>query len=315
VPGEAEAGFDVALPDATLVVVAPPEPGRPPGFGGLVGPLAIRTVVEPRAIPLGRSVRLRVVLQGSGNLWDAPDPLRLASEDAEVFRQRPEARLERGARLFVRMRFDYDLVPRSVGTLLVPAIRLPYFDPDAQRYAVAAAPAVEVTVEPPATAPAGAGGPPARASATPSDADSPRVESGPWLPIGLLLAAGGAAAVALVLRRRTRRAGDLALAAAASARDRGDREAEAAALARALREGLAELVPAARSAAAEEIVERVSAPVAARAARLLAAVERSRFDPGATPPDRAEVERALGELRRRRGRGRVRSLRAWLARH
>jgi len=297
VGGESNRFFLAPVPVATLTVLAPPEAGRPPGFAGLVGPLTMRTVVEPRVVTLGESVRLAVMLRGSGNLWDAPDPLALEGADAELFRHRPVRRLEPGSRLLVRVHFVYDLVPRRAGTLLVPSIRVPYFDPETRRYEVASAPAVAVAVNVAVDAAGEGARDAATGAATGHDAEPPGTGGGSWLAVGLGLVAGAAVAFAWVRRRRRRGASAEALAAADDARDRGDREGEAAALARALREELADGIPGARSLAAEEILERVAAPAAARAARLLAEVDRARFDPSATPPTRAAVERALGELR------------------
>jgi hypothetical protein len=298
VGGESNRFFLAPVPVATLTVFAPPEAGRPPGFAGLVGPLAMHAVVEPRAVTLGESVRLAVMLRGSGNLWDAPDPLALAGADAELFRHRPVRRLEPGSRLLVRVHFVYDLVPRRAGTLLVPSIEVPYFDAETRRYEVASAPAVAVTVAAAAPDAAGEGASDAAAGAAIGrDAEPPGTGGGSWLAVGLGLVAGATVAFAWVRRRHRGGASAGALAAADAARDRGDRDGEAAALARALREALADGVPGARSLAAEEILERVAAPAAAWAARLLAEVDRARFDPSATPPDRDAVERALGELR------------------
>ena len=58
------------------------------------------------------------------------------------------------------------------------------------------------------------------------------------------------------------------------------------------------MIPEVHMLATEEILERAPAPAAERAARLLAEIDRSRFDPHAPPPDRAAVERVLADLSR-----------------
>jgi hypothetical protein len=316
VRGAADRDFFAPIPDALLTVVAPPETGRPPDFTGVVGPLTLRSVVEPRALALGESARLTVVLQGPGNLWDAPDPLAAEIADAELFRRRPELRFESGSRLLVRVQFVYDLVPRREGRLELPAIRVPYFDPDAHGYEIASAPSVELAVAPPASRPDleardEAAAAPGRLEPRPAPAQRRR---GSWLILGLALAGAAIGGFALAYSRRSRGASRERLAAADEARARGDREAETAALARALREGLALVVPEVHTLATEEILARASAPAAERAARLLAAIDRSRFDPDAPPPDRADVDRALADLSRGRRRDRAGSLREWLGR-
>ena len=297
VRGDWDRDFLAPIPDASLTVVAPPETGRPSDFAGLVGPMTLRRVVEPRALTLGQSARLTVVLQGPGNLWDAPDPLAAEITDAELFRRRPELRFESGSRLLVRVQFVYDLVPRREGRLDLPAIRVPYFDPDAHGYEVASAPSVALTVAPRPDLEARDEAAAAPGPLEPRPAPAQR-HRGAWLILGLALAGTAIGGLALAYRRRSRGASRELLAAAEEARTRGDREAETAALARALREGLALVVPEAHTLATEEILARVSAPAAERAARLLAAIDRSRFDPDAPPPDRAAVDRALADLSR-----------------
>jgi hypothetical protein len=297
VRGDSDREFLAPIPDASITVVAPPEAGRPPDFAGLVGPLTLRSRVEPRALTLGESARLTVVLQGPGNLWDAPDVLAAEIADAELFRRRPELRFESGSRLIVRLQFVYDVVPRREGSLNLPAIRVPYFDPDAHDYEIASAPSVALTVAPRPDIEARDEAAAAPGRLVPRPAPTQR-RRGWWLVLGLGLVCVALGGIALAHRRRSRGASREMLATADEARARGDHEAETAALARALREALALVVPEVHTLATEEILARASAPAAERAARLLAALDRSRFDPDAPPPDRAEVDRALAELSR-----------------
>jgi hypothetical protein len=138
--------FATPVPPVTLSVRPLPAEGRPESFSGLVGPLVVRTVVEPRRVHLGESVRLAVMITGAGNLWDTPDPLAgHAFDSAEVFARRPSLVLDPGTVLAVRQHFAYDIVPRVAGSLRLPPIRLEYFDPESGRYRTAETP--ETTVE------------------------------------------------------------------------------------------------------------------------------------------------------------------------
>jgi hypothetical protein len=288
------------VPPVTLRAVAPPERDRPPDFSGLIGPLALTATVEPRSIAVGESARLTVVARGGGNLWLASDPMagesRLAG--AELFRRRPSLTLERGVRLFVRREFRYELVPRRVGALTVPEIRVPYFDPDSGRYAAASAAAMELRVRARPGAPSEPGGSARGSSGVRSAPEEGEegIDPRAWVLVaGTLLVA---AAVARSLLRRRRRGGArAALAAADVSRASGDASAEAAALAEALRAALLPHVPDLRSTTAEELLARAPHPPAVTAAvQLLAEVERSRFDPDAEIPDRAAVEGAVAAL-------------------
>ncbi len=147
--GPGDPAFATPVPPVTLSVRALPAEGLPESFSGLVGPLVVRTVVEPRQVHLGESVRLAVMLTGAGNLWDAPDPLSdHAFGSAEVFARRPSLVLDPGTQLAVRRHFAYDIVPRVEGPLRLPSIRMEYFDPESGRYRTAETPETTVQVLP-----------------------------------------------------------------------------------------------------------------------------------------------------------------------
>jgi hypothetical protein len=290
----------VATPEAVLEVLPFPEPGRPPGFGGLVGPLSLRRHVTPESVALGQGVRVAVTLQGAGNLWDAPEP-ELPPEalaGAEVFRRPAELELERGAQLVVRHRFAFDLVPRREGVLRIPELAWSYYDPAAGRYGEAALPAVEVRVAP--AAPASASTPRAREQRASDETDAApepagRLRAVAALTLGAALLAAWAAARGPLRRRHREARREAAGALAEAERAKGDRDAELAALSRALRAALA-----ARGIALDGPPEAAAgarlAPAAREALAVLAALERARFDPSAGSPGPAAVLRVLDAL-------------------
>jgi hypothetical protein len=138
------------VPGATLEVRALPAEGRPARFDGLVGRLGVQRSVEPERVALGESLRVEIRLQGGGNLWDASDPLvgDAAPRGAEVFASPPTLEVERGSGLFVRRHFRYEVVPRRAGELVLPELRVAFFDPATGRYAEARAPELRVPVAP-----------------------------------------------------------------------------------------------------------------------------------------------------------------------
>jgi hypothetical protein len=288
----------LATPAATLEIAPLPEVSRPAGFEGLVGPLSLRRLVTPESVALGRSVRLAVTLQGAGNLWDAPEPVLSAEAlgGAELFRRSADVELDRGTRLLVRRRFVFDLVPRREGVLEIPALAFAYYDPVAGRYAEATAEAVRVTVGPPAAPSASDAGhaEPLRSAAQPASAHPGRTRIALGVAgAALLLAALGAAGLRWGRRReRSQRVGQ-ALARAEAARAAGDRDAELAGLARALRIALAARSQEGAEGPVEAIPPAHLAPASRAALELLAALERARFDPATPAPDRAAVLRSL----------------------
>jgi len=184
--------------NATRVrVMALPEQGRPPGFSGLVGSLMVEVAARPIQLALGGSAHLEVTLRGDGNLWDARDPLANPAglEGSELFPARPQLELEPGVQLAVRRQFDYDVVPNREGRLVIPGLRIPFFDPTQRRYQVATSPALTLEVGPRA---------PARSTPRPPrpEPDPSAAARGPgWWA---LLALATAALLAWVWRRRAR---------------------------------------------------------------------------------------------------------------
>jgi len=280
--------LDASVGSTHVRVMALPEQGRPPGYSGLVGALAVEVAARPSQLALGRSTRLEVTLRGGANLWDARDPLAGAPglEGVELFPARPRLELEPGMQLVVRRKFVYDAVPSREGRLVIPALRVPYFDPEQRRYQFATSAALVLEVGPRALA--------RSAARAPKPEANPRATSRANPYWALLALAGAGGLLAWVRRRRARRARGAAILAQLGAPGGAD---EAPRLARALRLALEPSLSGARSAPVEELVASPGAePAVGRALALLAQVERSRFDPHAPPVPRAEVTLAIQAL-------------------
>jgi hypothetical protein len=289
---------DVDLPDAVLDVDPLPAAGRPPGFTGLVGPLWLHLTVTPERVALGASVRVALMARGGGNVWLLDEPFaRDAFPGTEVFPRPPELAFERGRDLIARQHIGLDLVPRRTGRLRIPALAVPYFDPDGGIYRVATTGEVEVLVEEQAK---GAPLAPEVRGATPLAR-----ASGPGT--ARVVALGGMVALAAAAtwwwRRRRADVGraDLALERAAEARAAGDTPGELAAFARALRAALEPHVPGVAALSVEELRARDLAAPALAAVGLLEAVERARYEPGVAPPSAEQVVRAVRGLAPRSG--------------
>jgi hypothetical protein len=280
----------VDIPEVVLEVQPLPDSDA----DGIVGPLFLETHLSDRELELGESLELTVSIRGAGNLWDIADPLPRsnAPERPEIFARTPELDLRPGVRLGVQRIFRYDVVPRSVGTLAIPAVELVYYDPATQAYKVARTPAKQVAVNaaaPPATRATPGDRAPASEPSAPADPSS-----NPMWPI-----AGAIAAVAIAFgfyrTRRPARSDPVlnALRNADRAAADGDAGRESAELANALRSALASHVDDPDA----DPPENASAPVVA-ACEVLRALERARFDRAAEPPQRSAVRAALRALPR-----------------
>ena len=100
------------------------------GFSGAVGSFQARATLDRDTVPLGDAALLRLQVEGTGNLkWiDRPPAVEVAG--AKVYP--PQARSDlkitpqgiRGSRTW-----EFVVVPETSGTLEVPSVVFPYFDP------------------------------------------------------------------------------------------------------------------------------------------------------------------------------------------
>lgn len=300
--------YTALVPGRRLRVDRPPAGGRPEPYAGLVGRVEAQVRVRPRVAELGRSVRVSVRVHGDANLWNLEDPFagRSPAEEAEVLRRPPDLALEAGDRLLLRHVFRFDLVPRRPGSLRVPAARIPYYDPERSAYAVARTDPVTVQVRPASPGlegarPGAAGAEPRRAEARDERDRDALLGRGVVIALSTLLGAGalaGGVALARPRHRRLERWREARAVLGEAESAHGDPARSARLSERALREALALRIGDAAALSAEEVSARAAGdPDAERAAALLAALERARFDPAGRLPDAVELRAALTALR------------------
>lgn len=225
----------VPVPSVTLDVAEPPAKGRPADFDGVIGPVQAQALAEQQEITLGESVRVSILVRGASNVWDVKPPFGSLEPRGryEVFPMRPELDLETGERLYVRRYFRFDFVPREVGSLEIPTIEVPFYDPTRRRFGRAVTEPVRVTVrerDEPA---------PGRSATTTPEAEPTSESSADVLIIAVALgslgAVGGAAGWQIGRRRRrVRLEVRRALRDARVAEERRDPAQRAAALVRGL---------------------------------------------------------------------------------
>jgi hypothetical protein len=146
----------VDLASEPLVVEARPLPdGAPSSFSGAVGTFQLRVRVDSNAVHVGRPVRLRVHIEGTGNLATLQPPSIDLPEAFEVYDPQESTSIDRdGSQIRGVKTFTFVLVPQSSGTYTLPPISFAYFDPEQQRYHTlrAAVPPLQVTGDQPPTA-------------------------------------------------------------------------------------------------------------------------------------------------------------------
>jgi len=134
----------------TLSVVAlePPVAGRPAGYTGAVGDLAVAARTSASRARVGDPIVFTVSVSGSGNVKLFPRPA-LSIPGASVVRAEERVRLDPpSAVVRGRKEFDWIVTPRRAGTLEIGALRYPYFDPVQERYEIAVTRPTMIAVAP-----------------------------------------------------------------------------------------------------------------------------------------------------------------------
>ena len=130
-----------------IEVLPLPAEGRPAGFTGLVGDLAVESSVDRDSLAANEAVTLRVEVSGSGNLKALAPPELAFPPTVEAFPPEVTDRLRTtDAGVSGTRTWEYVLIPRAPGMLTVPGVDLVYFDAAAGRYETASADPVELRV-------------------------------------------------------------------------------------------------------------------------------------------------------------------------
>ena len=131
-----------------LVVIEPPQAGRPPDYGGAVGRLSLEAHVDSGIAKVGDPLVLTVRVAGDGNVSFFPRPeVRVPWGQLVPAEERVQldssATVVRGAK-----EFDWVITPARSGEVEVPQIRYPYFNPYTERYELAVTTPQRVSVAP-----------------------------------------------------------------------------------------------------------------------------------------------------------------------
>ena len=136
------------MADSLPVIVRPlPTTNQPADFLGAVGLIRTGMRVSAGTAEIGVPVVLTVRLEGSGNVRLWPRPV-IEPANASVVANGERLRLDtagsvvRGAK-----EFDYLVTPTAAGSLEIPTLRYPYFDPRRGVYEVAEAASLTIAVD------------------------------------------------------------------------------------------------------------------------------------------------------------------------
>lgn len=135
----------------TPVVVLPlPAAGKPSGFNGAVASdLSVSIVADKQVVQVGEPINVSVEVNGAGNMRTIAPPKLADLPQFKTYESGSSSdSFKKDYVVSGRRKFDYVVVPQVEGTFTIPALRVPYFDPELGLYRVAESVALPVEVKP-----------------------------------------------------------------------------------------------------------------------------------------------------------------------
>lgn len=129
----------------TLDIKPLPAAGRPPNFSGAVGQFTVAASIQPWRTKVGDPVTLRVEVRGLGNFDRMEEPTLTETKGWRSYHPSEDLTLLDDVGVSAVKTFNFPLTAEAV-TTRSPEVILSYFDPVAETYAEAKAPAVPVEI-------------------------------------------------------------------------------------------------------------------------------------------------------------------------
>ena len=183
-----EERYSLTTSTASVAVRDLPVQDRPPGFTGAVGHrLEVARTVTPTVGRVGEPFQVEITVRGEGNVGLWPAPLLIWPRGVRAYADRTDEResLVDGV-LAGSKTFRFLAVPDSAGSLMLPALNYPYFDPVGRSYALGSTDRVSLAVAPSAESRIGRVVPPPLAFDPRAPLAWRLVHEIPW-PVGLLV--------------------------------------------------------------------------------------------------------------------------------
>lgn len=109
-----------------------PTEGRPADFSGGVGQLSVTSAVNKYEVRANEPVTLTVKVEGQGNTSAIHEPVAKWPETIEMYESKGKVGSRHGS--VGEKIFEYLLIPRMPGKILLPALEFSFFDPEKRQY-------------------------------------------------------------------------------------------------------------------------------------------------------------------------------------
>ncbi|MDP4624431.1 MAG: BatD family protein [Akkermansiaceae bacterium] len=145
--GEAFEKFHTASRGNRLVVLPLPTAGQPDDFTGQVGKRTITATASPTVLHAGDPITLTITISGNDfpEITELPelDGIEAFTRQFSIPPRQSSGRIEGTTKTYIRT-----IRPLGQEASAIPAIRLPYFDPETKAYALASTQPIPITVKP-----------------------------------------------------------------------------------------------------------------------------------------------------------------------
>ncbi|MBD3347056.1 MAG: tetratricopeptide repeat protein [Chitinivibrionales bacterium] len=122
-------------------------PSTPPDFTGSVGNFTLEASVDPKSVPAGEAITLKIAVKGNSRPGSIGEPTIPTLPEFEVFSPEKHTFVDTTSqRIYARKTYKYLAIPNREGTAVIPPIRLVYFDPDARAFKTTSSDTLTVAV-------------------------------------------------------------------------------------------------------------------------------------------------------------------------
>lgn len=118
----------------TLTVKPLPEEGKPSQFSGLVGEFTIAGKLNQNMVTQNNSITYTIVLTGNGNIRSVEDIQFKPSDQFKIYRAKVEDQLNNDTVISGKRIFNYIIIPKEAGKLMVPEFGISFFSPQDEQY-------------------------------------------------------------------------------------------------------------------------------------------------------------------------------------
>jgi len=146
IDGETYKKYYAASAAQILHVLPLPDAGKPDDFAGQIGKVSVQVTAVPKVVAAGDPITLTVVVKDI----DFPEVMELPRLDQNIAFSRQfviPTKLSRGQIEKHQKTFILTLRPRGQDVSVIPAVRIPYFDPKTKTYGVAESTPIPITVK------------------------------------------------------------------------------------------------------------------------------------------------------------------------